>query len=235
MTSAFGCVLLQKRNFHLLRCNGNWNYVNWSCDVIHCLMNLRLHCAALPLSFLILSGLIWDTVESFFPSVIILDPDIACLGNDFRDIERMFVQFRIQGKPFQNLFLISVRKRMSCLFITHFLLNLFRFFARETIFLFDPRKSAMDVTARIAATPAATAITIFSIWRSFKRLLTQFFEPSIFLNKIWNEMVEKGTCKTHVFCQTLVSCTGFCFFFLPHPSVFCQIGTASVLNSSHPV
>ena len=139
MTSAFGCVLLQKRNFHLLRCNGNWNYVNWSCDVIHCLMNLRLHCAALPLSFLILSGLIWDTVESFFPSVIILDPDIACLGNDFRDIERMFVQFRIQGKPFQNLFLISVRKRMSCLFITHFLLNLFRFFARETIFLFDSR------------------------------------------------------------------------------------------------
>ena len=86
---------------------------------------------------------------------------MACLGNDFRDIERMFVQFRILGKPFQNLFLISVRKRMSCLFIKHFLLNLFRFFARETIFLFDPRKSAMDVTAKIAATPAATAITIF--------------------------------------------------------------------------
>ena len=103
MTSAFGCVLLQKRNFHLLRCNGNWNYVNWSCDVIHCLMNLRLHCAALPLSFLILSDLIMPVCHAF---------------------------------PAQSVPAFSPEKRF---------------------FLFDPRKSAMDVTAKIATTPAAPA------------------------------------------------------------------------------
>ena len=121
-----------------------------------------------PLSFLILSDPIWDTVESrqAFPKPF---PD-QCQKEDVLPVCHAF--------PAQSVPL----------------------FRQRNDFLFDPRKSAMDVTAKIAATPAATAITIFSIWRSFKRLLTQFFEPSIFLNKIWNEMVKKGTCKTHVFC-----------------------------------